>query len=379
MKNTLNIPVSNGCTSLNGLITLFIHHWSGNISALNLVDVSSSDSDIYIFPIKTSTSILVDDKELTTLPYLVVGKSENLHELIVSGLAAVCRHVIKSSDSTEVKRSLGFRANCLQAPAEVSIWTSFCEVQMPESTAAYLSKSQEELEIVQVPAVLVQFEEHLKQPIRMHNVMKRWQQEVGAQVAGQQENPQKLAATLLDHAYAEGADMTLADLLLYPCVTLLSARFSSLGANLADHLPRVGRWLSTMAPRVEAAWSAVLSDNSFRIDRLRIRPSPVVKLPRVKEASLYKKDSSRPNVTGLSSDEAAKIVDHMKQQKLWPENKEGEVFSLPEVAYVNVDSCDEFEPRIDWSTLPDPAHPQQGHVPGNLQQPVLLQRYSEES
>lgn len=374
MKSTLKIPVSNGRTSLNGLITLFIHHWSGNISSLNLVHPYCSDSDSYIFPIKAPTSTLVDDDfaELTTLPSLVVGESENLHELTVSGLAAVCRHVIKSSENDQVKQSLGFRANCLQAPAEVSIWTSFCEVQMPQSAAAYLGESQQELDIVDVPAVLVQFEEHLKQPIRMHNVMKRWQQEVGPQAAAQQENPQKLAGTLLDHTYAEGADMTLADLLLYPCVTLLADRFSSLGVQLGDHLPRVGRWLSIMTPQVAQAWSTAVPDESFGLDRLTIKPTRVVKLPRVKEASLYKKDSSRPTVGGLTSEESARVVDWMKQQKLWPGNEEKEGddhvevahFSLAEVDYINVDACNDFEPRIDWSSLPGAAHPQRGHVPG---------------
>nr|SVE72933.1 EOG090X0615 [Ceriodaphnia reticulata] len=299
MANTLYIPVTNGSTSLNGLVTLFVNNWSGNKTLLTLVD-RSSDSDSPTFPIESALVAQEVDSDLvslTTLPLLVMGERENISRLLVSGLAAVSRHVIKESDDPAARKALGFRGNCLQAPAECSIWTSFCEVQMIQSTILFLLQSP--VDVVEIPAALVKFEEHLKQPIRMHNIVKRWQDEEVLQPTAEQPHQkeiQKLAATWLDHTFAEGPDMTLADLLLFPCVTILANRLSVLGIQLADHLPRVGRWLASMKPLVEQAWRTTASETPLDLGSLRIGLQPTVKVPRVKESSLYKKDASRPGV-----------------------------------------------------------------------------------
>nr|SVE91135.1 EOG090X0615 [Daphnia sinensis] len=375
MTNTLYVPVMDGSTSLDGVIAMFINSWSGNKTQLTLVN---HPSDSLTIPIPTSLAaqgakVNPDLALLTTLPLLVVGESETFSRLTVSGLAAVSRHLMKESDDPVVVKSLGFRGNCLQAPAECSLWTSFCEVQMVQSTILFLAQQQKQ-DVVEIPAVLAKLEEHMKQPIRMHNVVKRCQKDQ-PQSAGQlkQEEIQKLAGSLLEHCYVEGPDMTLADLLLFPCIILLADRLSELGVQLADHLPRISAWLTRMKPVVSQAWNKTVGEKQFPdIGSLRIQPQPKVKIPRVKEISLYKKDTARRtgSVGNLSSEEIARVIDLLKRQRLmWMDDDNGArvTTELPEglISHIDVAACSDFTAKIDWASLPDPAHPQQGHVPGS--------------
>nr|SVE74179.1 EOG090X0615 [Daphnia barbata] len=378
MTNTLYIPVRDGSTSLNGLATMFINSWCGNKTQLTFVNHSSDSLTIPLpcLTAKANPNVAL----LTTLPFLVVGESENLSHLTVSGLAAVSRYLMKDSGDPVVIKSLGFRGNCLQAPAECSIWTSFCEVQMIQSTILFLTQQQQE-GVVEIPTTLVQLEEHLKQPIRMHNVVKRWQKnQQSSRVADgelRQEEIQKQAGSLLDHTYVEGPDMTLADLLLFPCVTLLSERLSAFGIQLAEHLPRVSSWLMTMKPVVRQAWTTTVGETPILdIASLRIQPQPTVKIPHIKETSLYKRDTARRTGTGgnLSADEVKKVTDLLKRQKLMWLNNDSEngtgghiTTELPEglISLIDVNTCSDFTPKINWTSLPDPAHPRQGHIPGS--------------
>jgi glutathione S-transferase len=378
MTNTLYIPIADGSTSLNGLIAMFINNWCGNKTLLTLVNHPSELLTIPI-PVPTVLAVKVDPDLvlITTLPLLIVGECENLSRLTVSGLAAVSRHLMKESNDPVVLKAMGFRGNCLQAPAECSIWTSFCEVQMIQTTILFLTQPQQP-DVVEIPVALVKLEEHLKQPIRMHNVVKRWQVEEPRSAAGGQlkrQEIQKLAGALLDHTYAEGPDMTLADLILFPCVTLLSQRLSILGVHLADHCPRVAGWLTTMKVLASPAWSQTLGEMPFLdIGSLRIQSHPTVKVPRAKEASLYKKDAARRTGTAgnLSAEEVARVIDLLKRQRLmWLQDDieggtAGVTTDLPEglISHIDVTPCSDFTAKIDWSALPDPAHPQQGHVPG---------------
>nr|SVE84252.1 EOG090X0615 [Daphnia pulex] len=379
MTNTLYIPIADGSTSLNGLIAMFINNWCGNKTLLTLVNHPSELLTIPI-PVPTVLAAKVDPDLvlITTLPLLIVGECENLSRLTVSGLAAVSRHLMKESNDPVVLKAMGFRGNCLQAPAECSIWTSFCEVQMIQTTILFLTQPQQP-DVVEIPVALVKLEEHLKQPIRMHNVVKRWQVEEPRSAAGGQlkrQEIQKLAGTLLDHTYAEGPDMTLADLILFPCVTLLSERLSILGVHLANHLPRVAGWMTTMKVLASPAWSQTIGKMPFPdIASLRIQSHPTVKVPRAKEASLYKKDAARRTGTAgnLSAEEVARVIDLLKRQRLmWLQDDveggtAGVTTDLPEglISHIDVTPCSNFTAKIDWSALPDPAHPQQGHVPGS--------------
>jgi len=369
MANQLYIPVSDSATCLNGLIVMFINNWSGSRTEQLFVE-KSLESDIPLFCVNKNNSVIEKKTvSVTSLPFMVLPEQGDLSSLIVSGLASVCRHVIKHSENEDAIKALGFRSNCLQAPAEMSIWTSFCEVEMPKSVKQFLTSPTGD--VVTMPATLVQFEAHLNQPIRMHNIVKRFQQEPRpSPITYEAKEVQKLAPTLLTHKYAEGLDMTLADLLLYPCVKILSYCLSNLGVELETYLPLVSRWLSNMEPIVSQTWSTIIqepyiTDMNINFGALRIQP-PVVKLPPAKETSLYKRDPGRQGVAPLSPDDVAAVVETLKKQKLWLGDKD---VQLPSQLIVDVSEVTDFVPRIDWTRLPDPAHPQQGQVPGNIKLP----------
>ena len=373
MANQLYIPACDSATCLNGLIVMFINNWSGLNTEQLFVEISFPN-DIPLFHIDTTNLITeAKTKTVTSLPFMTLPEEETLSSLTVSGLASVCRHVIKNSENIEAIKALGFRSNCLQAPAEVSIWTAFCEVEMPKSVEEFLTSSFGN--VVNIPATLVQFEEHLKQPIRMHNVVKRFQQEPKSSSAMEYKakEVQKLAPTLLAHTYAEGPDMTLADLLLYPCVLIISNCLFSMGVQLDNYLPLVSRWLLMMEPIVSETWSAIVKkpfivdvNTQFRILQIQ---SPIVKLPPAKEKSLYKKDPSRQGVGALNSEDVSAIIETLKKQKLWLGDKD--VVELPPKVLVNIGDSTDYVPRINWATLPDPAHPKQGQVPGKINSTYL--------
>ena len=57
---------------------------------------------------------------------------------------SVLRRLLKTgpSNSTYQRPSeslLGYQGNCLSAPAEVSSWTRFCEIDLPETTSQVLA------------------------------------------------------------------------------------------------------------------------------------------------------------------------------------------------------------------------------------------------
>lgn len=91
--------------------------------------------------------------------------------LCITGLCSVLRFVI--AGFSQAQHLLGHQSNCLSAPAEVSTWTKFCEIDLPRATQEIL---QGEVSNRQIPFELAQFEIHLRQPVKIHNIRKRMQQ-----------------------------------------------------------------------------------------------------------------------------------------------------------------------------------------------------------
>ena len=76
---------------------------------------------------------------------------------------------------------LGHQYNCLSAPAEVSTWTKFCEIDLPRAIEREKQATAEGSGDVEssneIPYELAQFEIHLRQPVKIHNIRKRMQLE----------------------------------------------------------------------------------------------------------------------------------------------------------------------------------------------------------
>ncbi|XP_007946484.1 glutathione S-transferase C-terminal domain-containing protein [Orycteropus afer afer] len=192
-----------------------------------------------------------------------------------AGLAVVLRHIIQKSyeadpSKKEILKLLGFKKTCLKACAEVSHWTRLCELTIPLAIENFLRESFEEPSTI--PVEILQLEEKLGEPVRVHNDDKlrrqKLKQQKGAKVGlslaknktkskvynletseeldfpskslelevafsklTAQEEPattnrepshirKAKASDLppLEHVFAEGLYFTLADIVLLPCV-----------------------------------------------------------------------------------------------------------------------------------------------------------------
>ena len=125
---SLHIPVTaDRSTDLVSLTSLFINQWSGGRTrevfvldtplAPPLFRLSTVAEKATNKQVRISTS----KAAMTTLPCLELPAEDDLAPLKVSGMAAMCRHIIKNCQCQEFQVALGFRSNCLQALAEVSL------------------------------------------------------------------------------------------------------------------------------------------------------------------------------------------------------------------------------------------------------------------
>ena len=98
--------------------------------------------------------------------------------LCITGLCSVVRYLISNADPSD-RMLLGYQGNCLEAPAEVSTWTKFCEIDLPRATQTFFEQ-QQQTEVL--PFELARFEVHMGQPVKIHNIRKRMQQDSSGMV-----------------------------------------------------------------------------------------------------------------------------------------------------------------------------------------------------
>ena len=96
--------------------------------------------------------------------------------LCITGLCSVLRYLIAELGNSSIQGLLGYQGNCLTAPAEVSTWTKFCEIDLPKATQTFLNHDENSSSSI-LPYELAQFEVHLGQPVKIHNIRKRMQQD----------------------------------------------------------------------------------------------------------------------------------------------------------------------------------------------------------
>lgn len=161
------------------------------------------------------------------------------------------RELIARQSNEELKKLLGFKGSCLLAPSEASIWTRFCEVDVVE----VVSSLHNGLILPAVPVEVVRFEQHMNEPVRMHNIYKQAREQ-----ANQTENGGKVKRKdrveikcttpkeqlLIEHRFAEGISFTIADIILYP---LLKIIFQHCGQML-PHFPLTSTWFSEVRLKI---------------------------------------------------------------------------------------------------------------------------------
>ncbi|XP_017151543.1 glutathione S-transferase C-terminal domain-containing protein homolog [Drosophila miranda] len=209
----------------------------------------------------------------------------------IAGTCAVCRELIARQPNTELRKLLGFKESCLLAPSEASIWTRFCEVDVVD----VVSRLHEGLLLKAVPDEVVRFEQHMNEPVRMHNIYKQAREQ-----ANQTENGAKIKRKhrvqidgrtpkeqlLIEHRFAEGISFTIADLILYP---LLRIVFQHCGQML-PHFPLTSTWFSEI-DSFDGTCAKILGE--LYVPQAASQGEELLSIPDCDATSLYKADPKR--------------------------------------------------------------------------------------
>lgn len=214
------------------------------------------------------------DTEFASNCTLPVITYENV---IVAGLCSVCRAIVKFANPS-YRYLLGFKGSCLVAPSETSPWTKFCEVDMVTCTKDVLKFHQqihrnECTTDFNLPKEFRQFESHLANPVKAHNLGKLIldfarnvkiddtqntpdgieSNEINSLngKAHRQKKPSKKSlieqSPNLEHKFVEGPDISIADVILFPYFWLMQSilRRHSF-ENFDGHLPLTHKWIESV-------------------------------------------------------------------------------------------------------------------------------------
>ena len=181
----------------------------------------------------------------------------------------------------------GYQGNCLNAPAEVSTWTKFCEIDLPKATSKFLLVPSR-LDEPEIPLELAQFEVHLGQPVKIHNIRKRMQEDQFMSENSSQDPIYEYART--QHLYAEGPDFLLSDVLLYPHFYLmLQTAFTQ--EAFKELLPRSFAWYLRVSETSLQSCVNEIREMTAEKNYVKLK-WPKVQVP---NQSLYKSDPKRLN------------------------------------------------------------------------------------
>lgn len=332
---------------------------------------------------------------INILPYADFKSSSNLASLcrfpmlvndmnvVVAGLCGVTRCIIKASPDSHAL--LGFKNGCLQAPAETSVWTKFCELDVISAinSILYLIDPKCSFYPIDLPSVFWRFEQHLNQPVRVHNIYKiaRNQakerlkqsfvvdgpqascsdqvQEIGEKLsdtnikeasakirqAGQITSSVAMADLDIAHTFAEGQHLTLADLLLFACFNLVRDFLPKHNvAKLDKELPLIPLW-------IRSVYNAIYSKGHIFHNLQRSESYLKLNVDKSDSRSLYKNDSKRYRPRGQIFTKQPDID-----------------AALAKVTALNLDIRSDQSRFTDsdfawWSTLPYDALPEGGELP----------------
>ncbi|KAM3965780.1 glutathione S-transferase C-terminal domain-containing protein homolog [Aphomia sociella] len=297
-------------------------------------------------------------------------------DAIITGLCAVARHIckhriIQRGSHEHEEGLLGFRKSCLQAPNEVSIWTKFCEVDLVRTVKEFLNTDK----LFVLPKNLVRFENHLRKPVRVHNVYKvaremkkenlkksdlntdtvkeekslaenaripktrKWKSNIKKQL--EVDCSTKIEDLNLVHQFAEGPFLTLADLILLPSYYIIAQSFAS---HFESVLPLTFKWYANLMniPEMQVIKNIMtgVQRPSILIENLSV--------PKTDDVSLYKCDPKRQNPK--------------KRLFTKADDVENALSALVEGMELNVNSIP-FDLKFNWDEIPDGANPTAGHLP----------------
>ena len=194
---------------------------------------------------------------------------------------------------------LGFRGGCLQACAEVSVWTKFCEMEAPAALFAAAVSADGRGEML-YPQEVLRYERHLRRPPILHNALKRTQRHIRETVQDGTKREKMCRQPLaqmpaLTHQFAEGLDMTLADLMLFACFHLVLAGLTAAQITPEDITPLVAAWHTTLMQNtnIKAALTVLHGTQALLTGISRPGTPPRLVVPTVPDVSIYKSDPER--------------------------------------------------------------------------------------
>lgn len=264
--------------------------------------------------------------------------------LYVAGLCSVCRSIIKNAGQC-YEYLLGFKQSCLSAPAEVSPWTRFCEIdviQCARIIRSFHDNLREGQTRFDVPNALACFESHLHQAPRQHNKNGRpgRQKVKSAEAMEHIENQLATIAlnstdssttsgsdniataqntnVLIQPRFMEGDTISIADLVVYPSIWIMITTMQKYNSmQIESLLPLSCAWL-------ECVRCSYQSDNLLCFLKTSVEPKPITEstveyaLNAVSDFSLYKREpkgqraKSRKFTKQHELDQAIRKIDAMK-------------------------------------------------------------------
>ncbi|KAJ0174757.1 hypothetical protein K1T71_009865 [Dendrolimus kikuchii] len=356
---------------LESLITYCVHRYCDSLSVLNLVHKNSEKEKFGVILEMCDLNYSKDNDipwQVSSCIYPVVMYEDT----IITGLCGVVRHIVKYRTSPQSPQEheaglLGFRKSCLQAPNEASIWTKFCEIDIIRTVIEVLIKNK----LKEVPANLVRFENHLKKPVRVHNVYKmardlmKGDGNITENVIKEKKNTDKTRVVKsrkwksnkkkdleidcsvkiedlnINHQFAEGPFFTLADLVLWPSYHIIIKAF---GNNFQSLLPLTYNWYNYIMNLCELnTFSNILKN----VNTKEIIITDIIK-PTVDDVSLYKCDPKRHNPKKRLFTKEDDIVNALN--------------SLSDGMEMEINNR-VLNTNIDWNNIPDGANPLAGHLP----------------
>lgn len=320
------------------IITLFTVKYCESKISIKLVPSEQKLLErAYIIDISTFVYEIIDLNKIPypaiscELPIIIINKAS-----CIAGLCAILRQIIKDvvaeCPTHYCRKLLGFKDSCLTACSEASVWTKFCEVDLI-LTVKFLHT--DDAMQNKLPSSMARFERHLSQPVRLHNLYKY--------IMSKKYSDENIISQngTLEHTYAEGSYMTLADIIIFVCTHILLTVFSS--ETVMKLLPLTDKWYKRMLKN-------------------QIIPNCLECLPLLKNQDINKFNYTLPDVANESLHQRYK-----PKNRIYTKQEDVE-HSLQLFKTLNIQTKFDLEPfgaelDLDWSLVPYDATPEGGSLP----------------
>lgn len=223
-----------------------------------------------------------------------------------------------------------------------------------------------------LPVEFAQFESHMQQPIRMHNIYKLARDL--AKATNEPTSDDAIAEQLndlsldkkrgqskqipvknldLEHTFAEGQQITIADIVLYPSFHLMWTHLTRYGRqSLNTYLPITCYWMSNVLNAKKEKIDKCLASLAHQIQSKSIDASiDTFRIDTIENYSLYKNDSKR----------------YKPRNRIFTNQQDIEV-SMDKVSRLGLDISSKSPTQscidhFDWTSIPFDALPEGGQLP----------------